>query len=210
MQTVTPTVSFPRIGEEQSPSYMTQRCNTERRSLFSRIADCDTMGSLKDVMLMNIMLERVTPEKRDTLFRLLQYSLFEESMTDLNEMNDDALFDYPWFDAYFAETQREAYFIRAQDSKKLLGFAMVREHEDGRHSIAEFMVIPKYRRSGIGSQAAKACFARHAGLWEVKPAYGSESARQFWQKTIAQVTDRPVWKDGMFTFVLGNEEEQLP
>ena len=151
---------------------------------------------------MNIMLERVNPERRDTLFRLLQYSLFEESLTDLNEMNDDALFDYPWFDAYFIEPQREAYFIRAQDSKKLLGFAMVREHEDGRHSIAEFMVIPKYRRSGIGMQAAKACFARHAGLWEVKPAYGSESAKLFWQKTIAQVTDQVDWIDDRFEFMM--------
>lgn len=151
---------------------------------------------------MNIMLERVNPERRDTLFRLLQYSLFEESLIDLNEMNDDALFDYPWFDAYFAETQREAYFIRAQDSRKLLGFAMVREHEDGRHSIAEFMVIPKYRRSGIGSQAAKACFARHAGLWEVKPAYGSESAKLFWQKTIAQVTDKAEFINDRFEFMM--------
>lgn len=151
---------------------------------------------------MNIMLERVNPERRDTLFRLLQYSLFEESLTDLNEMNDDALFNYPWFDAYFTEPQREAYFIRAQASRKLLGFAMVREHEDGRHSIAEFMVIPKYRRSGIGSQAAKACFARHAGLWEVKPAYGSESAKLFWQKTIAQVTDKAEFINDRFEFMM--------
>ena len=42
---------------------------------------------------MNIVLELVKSERRDTLFRLLQYSLFEESLTDLNEMNEDALFD---------------------------------------------------------------------------------------------------------------------
>ena len=115
-------------GEAEPFSYMTQRLP------FSHQADCDTMDSPKDVTQMNIVLERVKSERRDTLFRLLQYSLFEESLTDLNEMNEDALFDYPWFDAYFTEPQREAYFIRSQDSKKLLGFAMVREHEDGRHS----------------------------------------------------------------------------
>lgn len=159
---------------------------------------------------MEIMLKRVPPEKKQTLFRLLQYSLFEESISDLNEMNEEALFAYPWFDAYFIEEERQAYFVQQYGTNKLLGFSMVRRHEDGRHSIAEFLVIPQYRRQGIGTKAAKACFALHQGLWEVKPAYGSESARQFWQKTIAQVTDRPVWKDGMFTFVLGNEEEQLP
>ena len=110
---------------------------------------------------MEITLERVQEEKRDTLFRLLQYSLFEESLTDLNDMNDDALFDYPWFDAYFAEEEREAYFIRQRGTARLLGFVMIRRHEDGRHSIAEFLVIPKYRRQGVGSQAAENCFALH-------------------------------------------------
>ena len=147
---------------------------------------------------MEIVLCRATPEKRDVLFRLLQYSLFEESLTDFNEMNDDALFDYPWFDAYFTEAEREAYFIRENGSDRLLGFAMVRAHEDGRHSIAEFMVIPKYRRRGVGSQAAKACFALHNGLWEVKPAYGSEQAKRFWQKVISQTAEPVQWKDGMF------------
>ena len=147
---------------------------------------------------MEIVLCRAMPEKRDALFRLLQYSLFEESLTDFNEMNDDALFDYPWFDAYFTEAEREAYFIRENGSDRLLGFAMVRAHEDGRHSIAEFMVIPKYRRRGVGSQAAKACFALHNGLWEVKPAYGSEQAKRFWQKVISQTAEPVQWKDGMF------------
>ena len=147
---------------------------------------------------MEIVLCRAMPEKRDVLFRLLQYSLFEESLTDFNEMNDDALFDYPWFDAYFTEAEREAYFIRENGSDRLLGFAMVRAHEDGRHSIAEFMVIPKYRRRGVGSQAAKACFALHNGLWEVKPAYGSEQAKRFWQKVISQTAEPVQWKDGMF------------
>lgn len=149
---------------------------------------------------MEIALERVKPEKRDTLFRLLQYSLFEESLTDLNDMNEDALFDYPWFDAYFSEPQREAYFIRESGTQKLMGFAMVREHEDGRHSVAEFMVIPKCRKQGVGSRAARACFALHDGLWEVKPAYGSESAKRFWQRVITEYAPQACWRDGGFVF----------
>jgi len=155
---------------------------------------------------MEIRLDRVLPEKKDVLFRLLQYSLFEESLTDLNDMNDDALFDYPWFEAYFTEEEREAYFIRQRGTARLLGFAMVRRHEDGRHSIAEFLVIPKYRRRGVGMQAAKACFELHDGLWEVKPAYGSESAWLFWQRAIGQTVERAEWKDGIFTFLTKNKE----
>ena len=36
---------------------------------------------------MEVVLEKVEIKDKDVLFRLLQYSLFEESATDLNEMN---------------------------------------------------------------------------------------------------------------------------
>ena len=140
---------------------------------------------------MQIVLQRVQKSQKDTLFRLLQYSLFEESLTDLNEMNDDALFEYPWFDAYFIDPEREAYFIRDSQNGKLLGFAMINTYTPSGmqgHSIAEFMVLPKYRRQGIGLQAAYACFDLHAGHWEVRPAYQSESAYCFWKRTIGQYT----------------------
>lgn len=39
---------------------------------------------------MEIVLEKVELDKKDTLYRPLQYSLFEESISDLNEMNEDA------------------------------------------------------------------------------------------------------------------------
>ena len=156
---------------------------------------------------MKAVLCRVRQEERDTLFRLLQYSLFEESLTDLNEMRDDALFDYPWFEAYFEEPEREAFLIREQETGKLLGFAMVRQDENGRYSIAEFMVIPKYRRIGIGLQAAKECFALHAGLWEVKPAYGSEAAYLFWKRAVeAYAGSHCTWKDGLFSFDTQHDE----
>ena len=59
---------------------------------------------------MNIILDRVTKENKDVLFRLLEYSLFEESSNDGNEMNDEAIFEYKYFDSYFTENDREAFF----------------------------------------------------------------------------------------------------
>lgn len=37
---------------------------------------------------MNIYLDKVDKDKKDTLYRLLQYSLYEESLNDGNEMNE--------------------------------------------------------------------------------------------------------------------------
>ncbi|MCH5285925.1 MAG: GNAT family N-acetyltransferase [Christensenellaceae bacterium] len=105
-------------------------------------------------------------------------------------MNGEAIFDYPWFELYFTDADRWAYIIREQETDKLLGFVMVKTREGyPGYMIAEFMVIPKYRRNGIGRRAATACFDRFRGEWEVSPAFGSETAYQFWKGVIDSYTD---------------------
>ena len=48
--------------------------------------------------IIQFKLNRVKVEDKDILYRLLQYSLFEESLTDQNEMNNEAIFEYKYFD----------------------------------------------------------------------------------------------------------------
>ena len=100
--------------------------------------------------------------------------------------------------------ERDAYFIREEETGKLLGFVMVNEYmqkfDDG-HSIAEFMVIPKYRRRGVGKKAAVLCFEKYRGNWEVCPSYGSEKAYLFWKNVIEKYTDGECeFEDGIFLF----------
>ena len=59
-------------------------------------------------------LERVKIEDKDILYRLLQYSLFEESLTDQNEMNNEAIFEYKWFDSYFQDNNRDDFIKRGR------------------------------------------------------------------------------------------------
>lgn len=153
---------------------------------------------------MDIILEKVEECKKDILYRLLQYSLFEESISDQNDMNEDALFEYPWFENYFTEESREAYFIKEQGTDKLLGFVMVNDYVQKCgfcHSMAEFMVLPKFRRNKIGKKAAFTCFERYPGNWEVSPSYGSEQAYLFWKNVIDEYTGKSnQYEDGMFLF----------
>ena len=58
---------------------------------------------------MKYYLEKVSENNKDILYRLLQYSLFEESENDLNEMNDEGLFEYKQFDTYFIDNVRDAF-----------------------------------------------------------------------------------------------------
>lgn len=154
---------------------------------------------------MDIYLDRVDITKKDTLYRLLEYSLFEESLNDGNEMNEEAIFEYKYFESYFKEDSRDAFFIREIDTNKLLGFVMINQYVqkvDEGHSIAEYMVIPKYRKKHIGKNVAFECFDMYGGNWEVSPSFGSESAYQFWNKVIAEYTNNNYsYCDRIFSFV---------
>lgn len=150
-------------------------------------------------------LDKVLESEREILFRLLQYSLFEESKTDFNEMNEEALYEYKWFDNYFCEESRHAFFIREVGTNKLLGFVMINQYlqkyEEG-HSIAEFMILPKYRRQKIGKRVAVDIFNLYKGNWEVSPSLGSEKAYTFWKNIIDEYTDgNNKYEDGIFLFM---------
>ena len=55
---------------------------------------------------MEYYLDKVNIKDKDILYRLLQYSLFEESLNDGNEMNKNAIFEYKYFDLYFCYNDR--------------------------------------------------------------------------------------------------------
>lgn len=141
---------------------------------------------------MNVYLSRVNENEKDILYRLLEYSLFEESLNDGNEMNNEAIFEYKYFDNYFTDNDRDAFFIKEKGTNKLLGFVMINTYVqkyDTGHSIAEFMVIPKYRKNKIGKKIAFECFDIYKGNWEVSPTFGSELAYLFWKNVIDEYTN---------------------
>ena len=153
---------------------------------------------------MNICLKKADPAKKEILFRLLQYSLFEESLHDQNTINEDALFDYPWFDLYFTEKDRDAFFIHEQDTSRLLGFVMINtflQKSLTGHSIAELMILPSFRRNHVGRKAAFQCFEMYPENWEVSPSFGSRQAYLFWENVIGTYTDGNCrYEDGIFIF----------
>ncbi len=69
------------------------------------------------------------------------------------------------------------------------------------HAIAEFLILPRFRRQGIGKEVAKRCFKMHPGNWEVGPAKDSEAAHKFWKNVIDEVTGQENYLlDGLYVF----------
>lgn len=153
-----------------------------------------------------VQLERVTESTRQTLWNLLQYMLFETSPSGKNVANEDGSFDYKYFDNYFTDSDRDAYLIKSRTGE-LMGFVMINQYlqkvKTG-HSIAEFLVLPRFRRNGV----ARRCFAMYPGNWEVSPADGSESAYRFWKTVIDKITgEENRLEDGLFIFNNGGKNE---
>jgi predicted acetyltransferase len=51
--------------------------------------------------------------------------------------------------------------------------------------VAEFFVLRRYRRSGVGRRAAGALWDRTPGHWIVRVAERNHDARPFWTRTIS-------------------------
>ena len=147
---------------------------------------------------MNLTFDKVTKMEKDILFRLLEYSLYEESKYDGNEMNQEGIFNYPDFDDYFTNTEKEAYLIK--ENNQLLGFIML-NHKSNIHSIVEFMIIPKYRKNKIGKTSVIFFFDKYKGTWKISPSLGSKEAYSFWKNVIEELTHSNYeYKNNTFIF----------
>ena len=78
---------------------------------------------------------------------------------------------------------------------------MIHSISKNKYNIAEFMVIPKYRRKNIGKETAFKCFDMFKGYWQVTPSLGSKQAYVFWKHVIDLYTNNNnEFRDGTFLF----------
>jgi predicted acetyltransferase len=133
---------------------------------------------------------KVEKKDKDKLYRLLQYALYDGSQYIDNEIDEDCLFEYGWFDNYFTDDDRDAYFIK--NGNKYLGMVMVNENlkfnEEGK-CIAEFLIMPRFRRHHIGKKVAYDVFEMFKGDWEVQPMENNPTAYAFWKNIINEYTN---------------------
>lgn len=138
---------------------------------------------------MNYEIVKVMLDDKDKLYKLLQFALYDGSQYIDNDINDDLVFEYNWFDNYFTDSDRSAYFIKS--GNKYLGMVMVNENfkfnEKGK-TIAEFLIMPKYRRYHIGKKVAYDIFEKFKGDWEVQPMENNPIAYSFWKNIINEYT----------------------
>jgi predicted acetyltransferase len=135
----------------------------------------------------------VSAERSDqeTLRNLLQLYAYDFSEILSLDVDQTGRFKEEPLAAYWSDAWRFPFLLRVHE--QLAGFALV--HHKSKLSaaedvwdMAEFFVLRKYRRAGVGMTAAHQIFATHAGEWEVRQRKANVLATSFWRSAISAYT----------------------
>jgi predicted acetyltransferase len=123
-----------------------------------------------------------------SLFQLYAYDFSEVLPADVDEAGR---FKVPPVEAYWTDAWRFPFLLRA--GGHLAGFALVHQksHLSGADDVwdmAEFFVLRRHRRAGVGMRAAHHFFATRPGNWEVRQRAANVTATAFWRRAIAAFT----------------------
>ncbi len=91
---------------------------------------------------------------------------------------------------YWTEPGKYAFMLKA--GQEWAGFALVRANHEEKgidFSVAEFFVLRKFRRRGVGERIARQLFDRFRGAWQVEQLAANTPAIAFWRKVIARYTN---------------------
>jgi predicted acetyltransferase len=125
------------------------------------------------------LIEAGLPDKA-VLRNLLELYLHDFSEFDGGDVDAHGLYGYRYLDHYWTEPDRRPFLVLVDG--RYAGFALLRVGDP--HDVAEFFVLRKYRRCGVGTAVARDLFARFPGRWQVRQMTTNPSATTFWRHII--------------------------
>lgn len=160
---------------------------------------------------MEIELQQAGINDKPVLRNLMELYNYDFSEFENSDVDEHGLFGYRYLDHYWTDQDRDAFLIRVDG--RLAGFALVRTIHDGPggviNSIAEFFVMRKYRRHGVGREVARRIFDLFPGRWRIAQEAGNLPAQAFWRRIISEYTagdfdevstDNEEWRGVVHTF----------
>jgi predicted acetyltransferase len=131
-------------------------------------------------MTLDVQIVPATIDDKPTVLELLQFYMYDFSEFLGWDVADSGRFDHRSFDPWWTDADRHPFLVRADG--RLAGMALVQSGEP--HDMAEFFVLRKYRRLGVGTRAAHLLFAMFPGDWQVRQVAANTAATAFWRRTI--------------------------
>jgi predicted acetyltransferase len=151
---------------------------------------------------LEISVSKARVEEKPILRNLMELCQHDYSEFTGQEVSDQGLFNYGYLDHYWTDPGRHPFLIRVDG--KLAGFVLVREleshsEESPAHFIADFFVMRRHRRRGVGQFAAHRVFSMFPGRWRVSEEAHNTGGQIFWRKVISRYTE------GHFREIQGDE-----
>ena len=129
-----------------------------------------------------IKLEKVLLKDKELLYTFHQYMMYEMSAFYEDDMDEDGHFSYGYFEEYFKDKNRSAYFIVNDNIK--IGFVMLHNYsyfnEKIDYNMAEFTIFPAYRGKHLAKDTVLEIFKTHIGKWEIKYNIKNIKAKNMW------------------------------
>lgn len=120
-------------------------------------------------------------EEKPIVRRLLELNSHDFSEIDGRDLGPHGEYGYQYLDHYWIQSENRHAFLITVDGM-IAGCALVRAGDP--HEFGEFFIIRKYRRTGVGTVAAREIFKRFPGEWFVHEISGNDSAVHFWRRAI--------------------------
>lgn len=145
-----------------------------------------------EVALDEVTLEAAASSDATLLANLLELYVHDLSVIFSVDIGDDGRFGYEPLPLYWSEPDRRfAFLIRA--GGRLAGFALATRGSPATSDpldldVAEFFILRRYRRTGIGARAAWLLWNRLPGHWVVRVSQLNAAGLAFWEPTIATYT----------------------
>jgi predicted acetyltransferase len=131
---------------------------------------------------MSVIIKPASVEEKQTIFSLLQFYLKELSQfpdEQIEYLDQDGVYHYPYLDAYWLDNERYPYILLTNN--EIAGFALVRQ-ESTHWEMAEFYILPEFRRRGLATTSVLDIFKKHAGMWQIEFNKHNQAGRALWLK----------------------------
>jgi predicted acetyltransferase len=135
-----------------------------------------------------VCLQPLVREQASVLSNLVE--LYSHDLSDVFglRIGADGRYHYPDLARYWEQPERQFAFLIFSDAE-LAGFALAMRGspatDDPSHlDVAEFFVLRRCRRHGVGVQAAHMLWDRLPGHWVVRAAEKNAPAVVFWRQTV--------------------------
>lgn len=155
-------------------------------------ADMRTKKNEPDVSALDVIVSPAPARARGVLENLFQ--LYTHDFTEFwrgegrGELDPNGLYaPYPELELYWSERDHTPLFIHV--GEHLAGFALINPVGHSRlpcdYNMAEFFIVRKHRRAGIGLTAATSIIAERPGRWEIAVIDANKPALAFWPRVVA-------------------------